>query len=154
MLEKFHENLLGADPKNKQFALSDVHRRLYAAFEEGHRGYFLPSQESREDPEKFLSTFVVALYQTTIPTPETVSLVTARVVEKWSIEQIKTIVRRIFSIRKKLTRAEVEPLKQALQRLEFGSRVLHIAESPPRWVAYGYTSLDVTPSWMRCKLIV
>lgn len=153
MLEKFHENLLGTGPNHSQYMLSDVHRKLYTSFASGRRGYLLSPNVPRENFDKFLATFVLALYQTTIPTPDNVSMVVARAVERWSIDQLKMIVRHVFSIRKNQTRASVKPLEEALNRLHLGSRVLHIPEGPPRWVSYGYHSNDILPPWMRCNLI-
>lgn len=155
-LETFHQKLLGKDLEKtpEGFRLTERHKALYKAFEKGKRGYVLPQKvTTREDFESFLATFVVAVYQTTLPTPEHVTVAVAKLVDQWALAQIKLIARHIFSLRKGASKADIEVLRSALHRISLGSSVLQIPEEPPRWVAYGYTAQDVLPPWMRGRLV-
>lgn len=151
-LEIFHEKLLGTTP-SLQYRLTSRHKALYLAYEKGKHGYALPESNSREDPELFLATFVLAVHQTTFPEASRVVIAVARPVERWALEQIKTIARHIFSIRKGKSPEGIQMLKDAVHRLDLGSRVLQIDKEPPKWVAYGFHNQECLPPWMRGKLV-
>lgn len=151
MLEKFHQKLLGTDPP-PEYRLTETHMALYEAFGRGKRGYVLSSLESRECPDKFLATLVVAIYQTTIPSESEVYIAVSNPIQRWAVQQIRDTARHIFSCRKTAARQDIELLRSAIQRLQLGSKVIKIQEEPPRWVAYGFHNKDLLPPWMRGRL--
>lgn len=150
-LETFHVKLLGKNPP-KSFKVADSHKVLYKAFDEGKRGFSAASLD-RKDFDQFVATFVAAFYLTAFPTPGKVCFAVARPVEKWAVEQIKTIVKYIYTIRKGVPQEAIEAIDSALKRMEIGSRVIQIEEEPERWVSFGFNQQDILPPWMRGRLV-
>lgn len=151
-LAQFHQNLLGMDLDKTpvRFRISPIQRRLYDEIAKGKHGGFLPSQASLENWDQFLATFVAAYAQTT---DGMVLFVVSAPAQKWVLEQVKTVARRIFASRTGKGRSTIQRLFQCFQHLSVGSNVLQVSE-PPRWVAYGFNDKDVLPPWMRGKLAI
>jgi len=154
-LETFHKKLLGQNPKRtpKEYLLTKKQQALYAAVEESDRRGFLALGANRQNFEKFLGTFVLAYHMTTFPTKGDVYIVVSRIVEKWAVEQLKTIIRHIYHERKGASKETFDVIDDAINRMHVGSGSNQIDDEPDRWVAFGYNNLDVLPPWMRGRLI-
>ncbi len=155
-LETFHQKLLGITPERtpKNFKLTAVQKALYEGSKEGRRGYRLKPSGTRQDPERFLATLVLAFHMTTFPEQGKVIFVVTRATEKWAIDQIKGTARYIYKSRKRASEASINAIDGALRRIDIGSRALQIEKEPERWVSYGYTDKDIQPPWMRGRLLL
>ena len=154
-LENFHQKLLGKDQERtpKNFKLSKPQRELYGSFEAGKRGFLLKTSGTRQDPERFLATFVTAFHMTTFPSPAPVVFVVTKASEEWALEQLKGIARHIYRERKDASQEAIAIIDAALNRMEIGTRALQLGVEPERWVSYGFTSQDIRPPWMRGRLL-
>lgn len=150
---RFHQNLLGIDPEKTplNFRLSPVHQRIYSEAEKGkHGSLFAHQAASLEDWDHFLATFIIAYAQTK---DGQVFFAVSASAQKWALQQVNVVARRIFASRKGSPKPMLHRLYQSFQLLSIGSNILQITE-PPRWVAYGFHDKDVLPPWMRGKLAI
>jgi hypothetical protein len=154
-LEKFHRELLGKNPEVTplRYRLSEVQRSLYSAVAEGKRGYRMKSSGTKQDAERFLATFVVALRMTRVPTSQ-VTIIVAPSLRDWAVGQIKETVRHLYRERKNADPVAIQVLDSALGRLFIGTGALQLPEEPECWVAYGFNNQDLLPPWMRNCLLL
>jgi len=150
-LDIFHQKLF---KHSSSFPVTPKHRSLYEAFEQQEkRGYVLSDGGSREDAEKFLATFVLALHQTRFPNQNKVILAISSPVQGWATQQISSMVQHIFRTRKKASKETIQVIKESILQLHIGSNILQLEEEPEKWVAYGFHNKDLLPPWMRGRLI-
>jgi hypothetical protein len=150
-LPQFHRELLGKDRESipESYRLTGRQLRFYHAFEGGKRG-FMATAPGEKDPEAFVATTVAALYQTMYPTPGKVSIVVTPATESWYTAGLANAWRQALRVRfaQKVSRAEAQPLVDAMGRVYLATRPIQMAGPPERWVNYGFT-LETPPTWVQ-----
>jgi hypothetical protein len=137
-----HKSLLGDDP-------SPVHTKIYEAFP-ATRG--IASRET--DPTVFEATLMLAIVQTyprkQRPDPYRCFFFVRPELHPWALEQLRDCAQRMFWFQKQSKNVAVaKHLGAFLRAISIGSRVLHFAEAPERWVAFGFDKTDPVPEWVK-----
>ncbi len=142
-----HETFFGETPKAK-------HLRLYESFP-AKKG---ASDRSR-DEETFEATLIMAIVQTyprnQRPDPFTCYLFIPAIEEKWAVNKLGEIAKRMFGVLKAHKKVQVaKHLGRFFHAVLLGSRTLHLDQAPERWVAFGFDrDADPIPDWMRDGLL-
>lgn len=126
---------------------TDTQLDLYKEFPD-FKGFL----EDEQNPEKLRAVFVVCLYQLFVDNAqsERVYLVVPPKIKSWVEDELREYFRSL------LKHLPVDKREQYLQRIKlfgFMYRVHQEPEELKRWAAYGFTSSDLLPAWLRGKLL-
>lgn len=141
---RVHESLFEEAP-------NETHLTLYRAFPKSH-GY----KGHDQDLSRLQASLVLGIAQT-YPSGgdsfQRVLFVYPSFMDEWVTDQIANTVKGIvvnLVQQDRIPAAKV--VKNALDKLLLGSRVLQI-EEPPRWVAFGFDQDDLVPEWLKQGLL-
>ena len=139
-----HRRLFGSSPNSDQTA-------LYLAYPKA-RGY----ADADLNEDRFTAVFVLAISQAM--RHERVLFLAPVHHEPWFVVQSTLVMRRAFAHCKGMTGKSETRLglarayKKWLTRITFYGRLLQIPAEPKAWTAFGFTSDESIPEWVRTGL--